>query len=154
MWERANERLRANRGTYNRNKRRPYLLRGLIVCGACGGAMYSETESGGNQRRTYRCSNGKKGQCAGRTRAIAEEIEGWVWGEVLAILRDREAVVAELRRRHIEAPGLSADPAAERSLLARQIAALEERQGRLLRRFSEAESAVPWSLVVKPRSVG
>jgi DNA invertase Pin-like site-specific DNA recombinase len=145
VWERANERLRVNRGTYNKNKRRPYLLRGLMRCAACGGAMYSERETGTNQRRTYRCSNGKRGRCAARSRAIAEEIEAWVWGEVLGILRNREAVVAELRRRWVGAPGLSPD--AERSLLTRQIAALEERQGRLLRRFSEQESTVPWSLV-------
>ncbi len=147
VWERANERLRANRGTYGRNLRRPYLLRGLMRCAGCGGAMYSEQEGGGNQRRTYRCANGKKGRCEVRTRVIAEEVEGWAWDEVLGILGDRDAVVAELRRRHATEPGTRPDPDAQRSLLARQIATLEERQGRLLRRFSETKSAIPWSLV-------
>ena len=103
--------------------------------------MYSEQEGGKNQRRTYRCGAGKKGRCAAKTRVIADEIEAWTWDQVLRILQNRDAVLAELRRRYDRTTSLSLDT--ERNLLLQRIADFDEQQSRLIRR----EGSVPWTLI-------
>jgi len=45
-WQAAQERLKMNARYAQRNSRRPYLLRGLLVCGTCGHTLQGRTQRG------------------------------------------------------------------------------------------------------------
>jgi hypothetical protein len=76
MWEKAQQRLRANRSVSRadvnaRNQRQPYLLRGLIFCYECGRAMAPDSEHGVH---VCRCtSRAKAGGSCGRKRVPADD---------------------------------------------------------------------------------
>jgi site-specific DNA recombinase len=100
---------------YTRNSLRPFLLRGMIFCSACGNPMYPEGEQirvMRNRTRTcvghvsvYRCSHGFKKvnrlnpgiKCDGG-RVYATEVEKAVWDKVLSFLAAPEVVVAEVEK--------------------------------------------------------
>jgi site-specific DNA recombinase len=142
LWEAAANRLGANHGEDSRNRTRPYLLRGRIVCAVCNQAMYAEA---GRGIPMYRCSSREmaRGRCGGK-RVRADAVEAWVWTQVSAILQDPLIVAAELQRRQQEGP----DPAllSDRDTLQRRLGTFEKQQQRLIHHFREEESA-PWELI-------
>jgi site-specific DNA recombinase len=97
----AQEQLRRNAELAPRNQRRFHLLKGLVRCGLCGGAMVGRPNHG---RGCYVCARACGPVPEARCRFVpvaAEELEEAVWGQVVAALRDPEAVL-EAARQHRE----------------------------------------------------
>lgn len=132
IWDAAQARLATNEGADTRNKARPYLLRGLLVCAVCGQKMYSAAESKG--RRAYRCrSRDTAAGACGSSRVPADDTERWAWEEVAAILRNPSIIAAE-RQKAIargQDPGLTS---AHHSAC-RRLAKIERDQERLTAGF-------------------
>jgi site-specific DNA recombinase len=85
VWQRAQERLAANKGEEGRNRSLPHLLRGHIVCANCGSRMYPmPIGRRGKRLRYYRCSSyiRRFAQPCGASMVRAERCEAWVWDEV------------------------------------------------------------------------
>jgi hypothetical protein len=144
IWQAAQNRLAANAGQTARNQNRPYLLRGMVLCGVCNRSMWSSPEKG---RRTYRCSSRSTpdGPCGGR-RAPAELLEEWAWGKISAVLRDPSIIAQELERRREAGPDKHLEVSLENAR--RHVTKVEQQQQRLIRQFRMSEnSAVPWELV-------
>lgn len=149
-WERAQERLKINRGEKARNQRQPALLRGLAFCGKCGKRLYYigkyEKLRSGEQKLWfyYRCSSGWKGRKGlrpcGASHARADRIEAEVWARVVASLRDPDGL--------IQAVGLALDRDggdqlnARRASLLKEIERRENEATRLARRLREADDRI------------
>jgi site-specific DNA recombinase len=132
-------------GEDGRNKIRPYLLRGRVICAVCDLPMRASPEK--KDYRTYRCASREKpgGPCGGK-RVPAPLIETGVWEQIKRILRDPAIIAAEVKRRREEGP----DPAllADQEATKRRLATLEKQQAKLLRAFRETEGeALPWDLI-------
>ena len=139
LWDRAQERRATNNGADTRNKTRPYLLRGRVVCAVCRLPMRTSAERGGYG--TYRCSAREKpsGPCGGK-RVPAAAVEAWVWEQIATVLRDPSLIAAELQRRREEGPDQTL--LADREAVQRHLATLEKQQAKLLRAFREADEAI------------
>lgn len=87
-----------NAATAKRNKKRTYLLAGLIYCAACGSRLYGKVSGASRMspkvRQYYRCAK----RCSGSRYVAAEEVEKIVWTEVVRALQHPELVLAEARR--------------------------------------------------------
>ncbi len=57
LWQATQERLQMNARFSSRNSRRPYLLRGLLVCDVCGYTLQGRTDKG---VVSYACRHGGK----------------------------------------------------------------------------------------------
>jgi site-specific DNA recombinase len=144
-WATTQERLMTNKGADARNKARPYLLRGRIVCGVCGLPMRSNPERA--RYSTYRCASREKpsGACGGK-RVPAAAVETWAWEQIATYLRDPSLIAAELKRQQEEGPDRSL--LADREASQRHLATLDKQQAKLVRAFREADEAVlPWELM-------
>jgi site-specific DNA recombinase len=92
-WQAAQERLDMNTRFAARNSRRPYLLRGLLVCGTCGYTLQGRT-----QRHTlyYTCVHGgvncppdiPRHTCSVR----GDVVEPLVWQALADLLRDPQCI--------------------------------------------------------------
>ncbi len=149
-WRRANERTGDRSGFRTRNQYRPLLLRGRLFCRECGSLLYADHAGRTGRRSYYRCRNSKagkanavygRGSCTARTVVPADETDAWVWRAVERVLRERDAVAAEIRRRldRPAAPGL----VEERARLTTRLGELAASQQRLL----EREGSVPWEVL-------
>jgi len=87
-WQMAQNRLKMNARYAQRNTRRPYLLRGLLVCGVCGRTLQGRTQSG---RFTYFCVYGgvKRPPDVPHHHCIlaGEQVETLLWQELTALLQ-------------------------------------------------------------------
>ena len=93
IWQAAQERLEMNARFARRNGRRTYLLRGLLVCGACG-----YTLQGRSQRETvyYTCTHGgvhcppdvPRHTCSLR----GDVVEPLIWQALADLLRDPQRI--------------------------------------------------------------
>lgn len=68
LWEKVQDRLEQQKNSYTKYARREqpvdYLLKGLVRCSSCGGAMaMSAVMSGKNKSRTMQCCNYSRGAC-------------------------------------------------------------------------------------------
>ncbi len=90
LWDRAQERLRVNAQLSPRNTQRPYLLRGLVVCGVCGHILQARTVRG--KLVYYGCRFGGKHRAVDvpqHTCSVrADRLEAAVWGALQELLRD------------------------------------------------------------------
>jgi len=115
VWQAAQRRLDQNRALSSRNGKRPYPLRGLVVCGSCGSHMAGRFRNRTKDRekaRLYVC--GRMGSvrrvdgsatCADPIWVHAAALEAQVWDTVAGLLRDPENLRAELaRRREVRSP--------------------------------------------------
>jgi len=131
LWEAVQVRLAMNKGESTRNQARPYLLRGLMVCGSCGRKLRSSPE---RDRRVYRCASREtpSGPC-GAPRVPADDVERWVWDEVSAILRDPAIIAREVE----QARKAGDDPGLTSALISaqRRLAKIERDQERLAAGF-------------------
>jgi site-specific DNA recombinase len=94
VWQKAQEQRMRNRRFASRNNRKQfYLLRGLLVCGVCGGLLY------GKYRQKYaycyyRCEHGGKYRLSDVPKHTcivkAEDVENVVWQAVAQLLREPE----------------------------------------------------------------
>jgi len=126
-----------------RNTARPYLLRGLMVCGVCGRAMRSCPEK---DRRVYRCASRETpaGACGGR-RVPAEAVEAWLWSEIEPILENPGIIAAEVARQREAGPEPTL--AADREAADRLLTKLDRQQERNVRRLAEAGDDFPVDLL-------
>jgi site-specific DNA recombinase len=144
-WEGAQERIRSNKGADARNKARPYLLRGMVVCEVCGRPMRASAERDGYG--TYRCSSREtpSGPCGGK-RVPATMVETEVWEGIVTRMRDPALMVRELRKVLEEGPDRTL--LADREAVQRHLATLEKQQARLMRVLRETDDALlPWDLL-------
>lgn len=93
VWQKAQEVMKQNTRFARRNRRRHYLLSGLMVCGVCGHTMYATTHRGHSY---YRCPNGGKNRPDGVPkhsmvieRGVAEKA---VWESLAQLLREPERI--------------------------------------------------------------
>ena len=94
-WQAAQKRLEMNTRFAQRNSRRPYLLRGLLVCGICGYTLQGRTQ---NETSTYACVHGGA-KClpdvAPHTCSVrADEVEPLIWETLAQLLRDPHQIQA------------------------------------------------------------
>ena len=143
LWQLANDRLTANRGAYKHNEKRPMLMRGRVWCGVCGGLIYAAADAREGRKSHYRCRV-SHGTGRGVT-LVQEELDAWVWEETERVLRDRDRVVAEVRRR-LEREGDGALPERIKQLEALIVKVERQRSG-LMRQFTESEGSMPWTLI-------
>ena len=89
IWQAAQERLAMNTRFAQRNSRRPYLLRGLLVCGRCGYTLQGRTSG---STLTYTCTHGGEHCPPGVARHTcsvrAQVVEPLVWQTLAEWLRD------------------------------------------------------------------
>jgi len=94
IWQAAQERLEMQAHFAKRNSRRPYLLRGLLVCDGCGQTLQGRTEKNG--RRYYTCLHGGKHRPEGvkphRRWLAAELIEPLIWQALAELLQDPDRI--------------------------------------------------------------
>jgi site-specific DNA recombinase len=105
LWQRAQDTLSKNARFAKRNRRREYLLRGLMKCGCCGLTYIGNANKGaGGQERLYYKCNGKHSRgrqlpyshaCPSKS-IPALEIETAIWKDVEHFLRNPGAVLAQL----------------------------------------------------------
>ena len=128
-WDQAQAQLARNAAlSFRNNTRHSYLLRCLLVCEACGLAMYGITRPASARkpvRQVYRC-HGKDCVVMARTSICpsrhinAEDIEPVVWDHVMALLADPDQLLAQFDRFAAAADAGSArEQAAEQQLRAR-----------------------------------
>lgn len=137
LWEIANKRLKENKGAATRNERRPFLLRGRIICPTCHKPLYPERTKTKSYSAVYRCVKRQEG-CERPGRAPVEPIEAWAWEVVRGIIDDPEGTVAEVCARHGAGPDRIA--IAERERVERQVKQLERKQLNLISRLSEVDT--------------
>lgn len=102
LWEAAQRALRRNFLEAARNGKALYPLRGLIKC-SCG-SSYAGYTSGrpSDKQRYYRCMGKwrwkyRRTKCSSKN-LNADWIEGMVWNDILAFVRNPDAVLVELMR--------------------------------------------------------
>jgi len=87
-WQMAQTRLEMNARFANRNSRRPYLLRGLLVCGTCGHTLQGRTQ---NKTVSYYCIFGGKKRSpdvpAHTCSVRGDQVEPLLWQELTALLQ-------------------------------------------------------------------
>lgn len=111
LWDRAQQRLRANRSTTSPS-RNVYLLRSLLRCGACGAGYVGSTR--GQNTRVYRCAHshprsvGLEGEPCRSRQLQADAIERDVWADCERFIRDPgstvDAAMAEEEARRMAEP--------------------------------------------------
>ena len=88
----------------SRNTRKPSILQGVLVCGSCGSSYYKKSRQ---NARTYYCCHRtlRRNERSCDNRSIRQkELDEYVWGWIISILRNPELVEAEIKRRLIEDP--------------------------------------------------
>lgn len=146
LWQAANARSKENRPETKRNQARPYLLRGLMLCGVCGRKMRTTPEKG---RRVYRCASREtpSGPCGGK-RVRADEIEAWVWDQVCRVLGDPLTIAKELKRQRESRPEGALATVVD--ACKRTLAKIEKQQHRLISTFrtkDDDDDGVAWELL-------
>lgn len=107
VWQAAQQVLRSNRIMCKRNRKQPYLLRGLIKCGLCGLTFSGMRMKPPQRDHYYRCNgrhkarglygfNGKK--CPAKS-LNGDYVERLVWADVEAFLRNPGEILERLRER-------------------------------------------------------
>ncbi len=133
-WQRAADRLVANRRFSRPESARDYLLRGLITCFHCGGTYtgyvckgsegkLSDNTGGGTSYRCHRQASGSP--CPGNPKAVSGDIEDFVWGEVLVWLAAPETIEKATRA---VAPPMNGATGNERGTERARLVAARERK--------------------------
>ena len=133
IWDAAQSRKLTNGGETTRNERKPYLLRGLIFCLACGRKMTPDTEK---QIRVYRCASryATTGRCGGK-RVRADTVEGTAWDAASQILGDSQALTLAQ-----DLPDEGPRTSAREAELKRRIARIEAQQARLVNNLADLDA--------------
>lgn len=142
-WDRAQERLDANRGEKQRNISRPSLLRGLIYCAVCNARMYPAPQHG---IAYYRCSsqflkrheNGNH-RCAGKA-TRADWVEREVWNQFVRLVNNPDELIQSLDL--ARTVGIVEQLQSRLNVARHQIDAKGMEQERLARRLRRAEGRV------------
>jgi site-specific DNA recombinase len=128
VWEAAQERLAQHARFAPRNSHRPYLLRGLLVCGVCGYTLQGRTQQGSV---TYGCTHGGSQAPPGVPRHLctvrADVIEPLVWNALADLLAAPEQLQAAWEA--LQSPEAPVD---EASQWRQRQAALQQQRQRLI----------------------
>jgi site-specific DNA recombinase len=123
-WQAVQERLNMNARFAPRNSHRPYLLRGLLVCGTCGYTLQGRT-----QRQTvyYGCTHGgvhcPPGVPCHTCSVRGDVVEPPIWQALAELLRDPQRIQAAWEALHAEqaaTPGEVSRRQQRQTLLRRQ----------------------------------
>jgi site-specific DNA recombinase len=106
-WQAAQQTLRSNQIFSKRNRKQPYLLRGLIKCGLCGLTFSGMRSPQPQKDHYYRCNgrqfarglygiNGKK--CPAKA-LNGDYVERLVWADIEAFLRNPGEILERLREK-------------------------------------------------------
>lgn len=107
-WQAAQQQLEMNARFAQRNSRRTYLLRGLLVCGICSHTLQGRTQ---NETSYYSCTHGginrppdiERHTCSLR----ADKVEPLIWEALTELLRDPQRIQAAweaLQAEHLASP--------------------------------------------------
>lgn len=93
IWQQAQGKRRMNQQNSQRNGRRTYLLRGLLVCGICGHTLQGRAQG---ERTYYRCAHGGKNRpvsVPAHTCTIrGDVVEAQVWTALADLLRQPQQI--------------------------------------------------------------
>lgn len=132
VWQQAQETRRMNQQNAQRNSRRTYLLRGLLVCGCCGYILQGRAQAG---QTYYRCSHGGKQRPVGvpaHTCTIRADVaEAQVWAALADLLRQPEQIETAWQAQQ----KATQQPSAQLSRWRQQQRELESQSRRLLNAY-------------------
>jgi site-specific DNA recombinase len=135
-WDAARRQLKLNQERAGRNnKKRDYLLKGLLVCGCCNLRMRGTTRGTVRPQRRYACSRYgalpeiDSTPCSNRV-ISADIIEEIVWQSITELLRDPDLLMTQYRQR--QEPGFSATQQLEQLRLERRLSVLRCEAQRLI----------------------
>lgn len=134
VWQGVQERLTRNRALSSKNAKEFYLLRGLIRCGNCGLGYHGETPSGARQYQCNGASIWAKNDpryCHGRI-INADWLEGLVWQDVSAFLRNPGQALEDARQQLLERQSNQGELEAKRKALLAQAVDKETERERVL----------------------
>lgn len=101
-WDRAQAALRTNSRHSRRNRKRDYLLSGLVICGACEAAYTGKhyVTAAGEERRYYTCNNVHQRHNTGGEKcgnpALSWQYEDLIWSDIDAWRNDPGPILDEL----------------------------------------------------------
>jgi site-specific DNA recombinase len=125
VWEAAQAGLARNFTYAKRNRRREYLLSGLVRCELCGSRYCGTTSSG---LRVYVCGGRRHKGCQAR-QVRADELEAAIWSDCEDFIRAPGAVLEELARKQAEGrPGTAFAARRARALKAQLARKRSERE--------------------------
>jgi site-specific DNA recombinase len=107
VWQAAQQVLRSNRIMCRRNRKHPYLLRGLIKCGLCGLTFSGITMTPPQRDHYYRCNGrqfarglyGLGGKKFPAKNLNGDYVERLVWADIEVFLRNPGEILERLRER-------------------------------------------------------
>lgn len=143
LFERVQERKRANQKGATRNNHHPYdyLLRGgYIKCGYCGAIMKttaSLNERNGQARYRYWCINNAytANKCDGKGNRISAHIaDDYAWSKAVEIIRDPSQVDRKLEARRKEDPNVE-----RREYITGELAKIKASRIRLMKRLEDED---------------
>jgi DNA invertase Pin-like site-specific DNA recombinase len=142
VWDKAQERLDANRGEALRNQSRPALLRGLIFCASCGARMYVAIQHG---LYYYRCASEFQRHHNGYTRCggksvRADRIEREVWERFVWLVNNPDSLIEALDL--ARTVGIVEQLTSRFGIVRSQIEQRGAEQERLVKRLRKAEGRV------------
>jgi len=142
-FQRVQDQLARNKATLSgRPGGRLWLLKGLLVCGACGNRLVGTSR--GPRRPCYRC-RGKDRLVAGdgpRCRArswSAEKLERMVWEPVAGVLRDPEVMLAKAREHRAALDSHRVELQTEVAAIRPQLAKVQKARERLLALYLDGD---------------
>jgi len=122
VWHAAQAQRERNAALSPRNRKREYLLTGLVVCGVCNYHMHGQTDIR-YDRRTYRCTRPRyQSMYSCRGAAEAGALEAEVWQAVERALRNPALIATEVAKRHGSATTLQEGIDRDKEAVERQIA--------------------------------
>jgi site-specific DNA recombinase len=137
-WERAQATLRRNFKHAKRNRKRDYLLSGLVTCGACGAAYTGKhyVTAAGEERQYYTCNHVHQHHNTGGERcsnpALSWEYEAIIWADIDGWMEDPGPIIDELAERINAEASDGEDVQADIDKRRRALAATEGQKARML----------------------
>ena len=148
-FDRVQQRLADNKRFASRNSKVPSLLQGIAACSSCGYGYYrtSTTTSSGRKIYYYRClgSDGYRrlnGRLCTNRPIRQDDLDQFVWAEIIRLLEDPELIQAEIDLRL--AAARNTDPLRKREeQLSRQQVRIEKNGERLVTAYQEGLVTLP-----------
>ncbi len=142
--ERAQAQLQRNKALWSgRPTPRFYLLRGLLICGACGRPWHGSVSHG---RRRYRCASRDRAFYAESCESPswkAERLETIIWETVTGILRNPDLLESKLGAYRATVGVRDVEIRSDAAHVARQIATLDRQERKILDLYLDEEVDSP-----------
>jgi site-specific DNA recombinase len=149
VFNQAQERMAENLTWHPNNTKLPYMLQGLLVCGDCGGRMYSKTvryRYGRNGQRFkrdpplryYHCKNSRYPErCSNKRPIPANQLEESVWSNISKVCEKPEIYVQYVQKQVAKLKADKADRIAEAERLKRELSSMREERQRVVLLFQK-----------------